>query len=139
MEDKRPIVGVALIVKKDNHILMGKRLGSRGANKYSTPGGHVEVGELLLTAVIREFKEEVGTNLIFSAPQYIEFTEDIYPDAHYITHFFMSKYLEGEPELLEPHKCEAWNWYPIDLLKSGQPNPMFKPCKTLFVDWAYFS
>jgi len=54
----QPIVGVGAIVVKGDKILLEKRKNSPGKNKWSIPGGLVELGEDLKKAVIREVKEE---------------------------------------------------------------------------------
>ncbi len=139
MEQRTPLVGVSLIiVKDDTHILMGKRKGSRGAGKLSIPGGHVEIGETLIDAVGRECDEEIGTNIEMHPPYYVSFTEDFYPDAHYITHFYETRYISGEPILMEPEKCEGWFWYPISNLRKENSSNLFKPCRTLFIDQCYY-
>src|SRR6266702_1480574 len=52
-----PTVG-ALIVNKEGRILLTK--SHKWFDKYTLPGGHIEVGETMKEAVIREVKEEVG-------------------------------------------------------------------------------
>jgi len=54
------------IVKQDNKVLLLKSKTNQG---YCIPGGHVELGELTTTAIVREMKEELNididiTNLI---------------------------------------------------------------------------
>ena len=51
---KHPKVGLGvIIVNKDGNILIGKRKGSH-AQKYSIPGGHLEIGETFEQGTIRE-------------------------------------------------------------------------------------
>ena len=60
METKYPRVGLGIIiVNKDGDILIGKRKG-RHAQKFSIPGGHLEMGETFEQGAIREIKEEKG-------------------------------------------------------------------------------
>jgi ADP-ribose pyrophosphatase YjhB (NUDIX family) len=56
---RNPTVGVAVIILKHNRILLVKRLGSY-AGKWCIPCGHVEWGEEVRAAAIREVKEETG-------------------------------------------------------------------------------
>lgn len=136
MTEVRPFVGTSIIIKNGNLILMGKRKGGRGAGRFSVPGGHVEFGETLDAATLRELKEEAGDIKVENL-KHVGMTEDFYDDAHYITHFFQADYVSGEPEDKEPEKCEGWAWYPIDMLEFESPYPMFKPCKEFFTEQKY--
>src|SRR3989440_11933566 len=55
-----PTVG-ALIVNKEGKILLAK--SHKWFDKYTLPGGHIEVGESMIEAVRREGKEEVGLDV----------------------------------------------------------------------------
>jgi ADP-ribose pyrophosphatase YjhB (NUDIX family) len=59
---RNPTVGVAVIILKDNSILLVKRRGSY-AGKWCIPCGHVEWGEDVRAAAIREVKEETGLEI----------------------------------------------------------------------------
>ena len=55
-----PTVG-ALIVNNEGKILLAK--SHKWFDKYTLPGGHIEVGESMIDAVRREVKEEVGLDV----------------------------------------------------------------------------
>src|SRR5205809_5104819 len=55
-----PTVG-GLIVNAEGKILLAK--SHKWFNKYTLPGGHIEVGETMKEAVMREVKEEVGLDV----------------------------------------------------------------------------
>lgn len=55
-----PCVG-ALILNRNGEILLIK--SHKWNNKYCLPGGHVELGETLHKAVLREVKEETGLDV----------------------------------------------------------------------------
>jgi nucleoside triphosphatase len=55
-----PTVG-ALIVNSEGKILLAK--SHKWFDKYTLPGGHIEVGESMAEAVKREVKEEVGLDI----------------------------------------------------------------------------
>ena len=57
-----PTVG-ALVLNNQNKILLVKSHKWIN-NRYSVPGGHVEIGESLSTAIIREVKEETGLEIL---------------------------------------------------------------------------
>lgn len=133
--EQRPKVGVGVFVLKDGKLLMGKRKNSHGDGTWSLPGGHLEFGEEVFTTAHREVLEETGvmiTNLR-TGP----YTNDVFEQEkkHYITLFVISDHLSGEPQLLEPEKCERWEWKEWDDL----PQPLFLPImnlrKTGFSPW----
>jgi nucleoside triphosphatase len=55
-----PTVG-ALIVNKEGKILLVK--SHKWFDKFTLPGGHIEIGETMVEAVKREVKEEVGLDV----------------------------------------------------------------------------
>ena len=54
----QPVVGVGAVIIKEGKIVLIKRGNEPSKGKWSIPGGHVELGENLKEAVIRETKEE---------------------------------------------------------------------------------
>ena len=92
--------------------LIGKRINSHGAGTWATPGGHLEFGETPEMCAAREVLEETGlkvTNIRF-----LTATNDFMPvdNKHFVTLFVVCVREDDreEPEVLEPHKCEAWEW-----------------------------
>ena len=59
-----PRVGVGAVALNDGRILLIKRGHEPALGKWSLPGGHVEFGEDLHGAVLREFTEETGLEAI---------------------------------------------------------------------------
>ncbi|MEM0463583.1 MAG: NUDIX hydrolase [Pyrobaculum sp.] len=57
---KGPRVAVAAVAVKDGRIVLIKRKYPPNPGRWSLPGGHVELGERLEDAVLRELKEETG-------------------------------------------------------------------------------
>jgi 8-oxo-dGTP diphosphatase len=121
-------VGVAVLIFKDGHVLLGKRLNSHGEGTWSTPGGHLEFGETPEECAIREVKEETGIEIenITRGPWSNDFfTQE---NKHYITTYMFAKYKSGTPQVLEPNKCESWEWFkwPEKL-----PTPLFQTIESL--------
>lgn len=86
--------------------------------KWEFPGGGVEFGETLERAVIREIKEEHGIEL-----EIVDFlsvnTVFIQPEGHHwITVTYVCKIKEGEPKILEPHKCDQIGWFTLEELET---------------------
>lgn len=75
---------VAGFILRDGKVLLAKRPASKrlAPDKYHLPGGHVEFGEDLKSALRREFREEFGVDVHVEEPYFsFSYTSD---DAHTI-------------------------------------------------------
>ena len=120
---KIPRVGVGLIIRKDNKVLLGLRRNAHGAETWSPPGGHLKFMETIADCATREAMEETGCSVTNVQPPV--FTEEFYPEEgkHYINLMLTADWATGEPEVREPEKCERWEWFAWDNL----PSPLFLP------------
>jgi 8-oxo-dGTP diphosphatase len=75
----RPWVGVGGIVFQDDKVLLVKRGKEPGFGKWSIPGGAVDVGESVKSALQREIEEETG--LLVEVLDLVEIFERIIPDS----------------------------------------------------------
>jgi len=123
--EKRPKVGVAVLIEKDGKILMGKRKTSHGEGSWCLPGGHVEFGEKLIDAAIRETKEEAGLDV--SNLEIISVTDDVMYGKHYVTVTFKPSVVNGEPVLKKDEKFLDLDWFEVNNL----PNPLFVATKNV--------
>jgi len=55
-----PAVGVAVVVRRGDEILWGRRKGGPYQGAWCIPCGYVEWGEDIRAAAVREFQEETG-------------------------------------------------------------------------------
>ncbi|MFO0737272.1 MAG: NUDIX domain-containing protein [Labilithrix sp.] len=118
--EERPRVGLGVIVRKGDRILLGRRKGSHGAGQYASPGGHLEHLEGLEACCRREVREETGLEIHdVRFLRVMNVTE--YAPRHYVDLSFVAEWASGEPEVREPDKVEGWDWYPLDAL----PSPLF--------------
>lgn len=86
-----PTVG-ALIVNKEGKILLAK--SHKWFDKYTLPGGHIELGETMEDAVKREVKEEVGLEVEvveFLAMQEAIYAKEFHKQRHFIFFDFLCK------------------------------------------------
>jgi len=67
------------------------------------------------------FKEE--TDLDGVDFNVVSLTNDIAYGKHYITIGVVAKTFFGEAKIMEPEKCESWEWYDVDAL----PQSLFAP------------
>jgi len=109
-------VGVAVILKRGNKILLGKRKNVYGAGDYGLPGGHLNYGEKLYECGLRELKEETGVEAPAENFRLVAVVDDPRSDQHYIHTAFLLEDFQHEPQCLEPEKCEGWEWFDLDAL-----------------------
>ena len=97
---ERPIVGVGALVIQDDRILLVRRGRQPQQGEWSLPGGALELGETLHSAVIREVKEETSINV--RPTEVIEVFERILPDHsgrlqfHYVLIDYLCDVIGGE-------------------------------------------
>lgn len=127
MDEKRPKVGVGVFVLKDGKFLLGKRKNAHGEGSWALPGGHLEFNEELEECSKREVMEEAGVNI--KNIRFATITNDMFKeeDKHYITIYMLSDYDNGEVKIMEPHKCEKWDWFDLENL----PAPLFLAMQNL--------
>ena len=116
-----PYVGVAILVIKNNKVLLGERLSHPGANTWQTPGGSLEYRETPFECAKRELFEEAG--LIAQEISMGPWSNDIFEKEkkHFVTLFMIVTKFKGEPKILEPEKCRVWKFFDFDNL----PKPLF--------------
>lgn len=125
--EQRPRVGVGILIRRDGKVLLGKRRGSHGAGQWCPPGGHLEFMETIERCVRREAREEAGVEF---GPVIAKVTTEDFFEAdgrHYISVTSIADWHAGEPQIFEPEKFEAWEWFPWDAL----PEPIFVPIENL--------
>jgi len=116
-----PLVGLSLLVVKNDHILLGRRRGSHGSGQYGTPGGHMEHGETPTEGVLRELEEECGGQFKVSPPTHLCLSNILdYLPKHYVDIAMVAHWVSGDPLNMEPHKLDGWEWHPLDRLPDGR-------------------
>lgn len=123
----KPMVGVAIILLRDDKVLMGKRRGSHGEGAWAFPGGSLEFGEGTFECARREGWEEIGIDL--GPLEHGPHTNDFFVEAgkHYATLYVIARESAGEPRVMEPEKCFEWRWCSWNDL----PSPLFLSVENL--------
>ncbi len=112
---KRSIqIGCNTLIFKDKKLLLGKRKNCTGEGTWGLPGGHLEVGETLEDAAIREAKEELGIEI--KKLKFISVTDGANFKDHYIQVNFLVEKYSGKIKVMEPEKCQAWEFFSLTSL-----------------------
>lgn len=121
MNEKHTVrVAVYALIIKDKKILLllRKNTGWQDGN-YGLPSGHLEKGETIKKALIRELIEEVKlsveeTNLSFYHVMHRNEIKD--KNYEYVDFFFKVEYWAGEPVNAEPAVHGGVKWFDLDQL-----------------------
>ena len=114
-----PTVG-ALIVNKEGKILLTK--SHKWFDKFTLPGGHIEVGETMKEAVIREVKEEVGLDVEVAEMLLMQeaiFAGEFWKRKHFIFFDFLCKSRDQQVKL-DRRELQEYVWeYPGAAFRLG--------------------
>jgi 8-oxo-dGTP diphosphatase len=105
---QHPQLAVSGAIFRDDKVLQVRRARSPGKGLYSLPGGRVEFGESLHTALHREVDEETGLRI-----EIVGFTgwREVLPTAgggHYLIMSFAARWSAREPVLNDEHDDFKW-------------------------------
>jgi len=96
----KPVAGVSMCVIRNGQVLLAKRGNNIGYGLWSFPGGHVEDGEPLRAAALRELHEETGVKA--EIIRLMDTIEIIHKDkagkveAHFVLSVFAGNWIAGE-------------------------------------------
>lgn len=80
--------------------------------------GHVEQGESMSQAAVREAKEELGINIPLDKIFFFALVHkrEKERDLTYYNAYFVCEHFSGEPHICEIEKCSKLQWFDIDNL-----------------------
>lgn len=109
-------VAVYLVLIKHDQVLLTLRQNTGFADGlYSLASGHLDEGEAIKHAMIREAKEEIG---IIINPDDLKLVHIMQHKSqkHYIDFYFQCEHYIGNPLNCEPEKCGDVSFFPKDKL-----------------------
>ena len=108
-----PVAAHLFLLKEQKILLLRRHNTGYEDGNYGTVAGHVDGGEPLKTAMIREAKEEAGVEI---APEHLEIVGAMHSmtDKEYICFFFKSTKWRGEVSNMEPDQCADLTWFDVD-------------------------
>ena len=105
----RPQLAVSGVIFRDGKVLLVRRARSPGKGFYSLPGGRVEFGESLHTALHREVDEETGLRIeILGLAGWREVLPTGPGAGHYMIMSFAARWASREVVLNDEHDDFKW-------------------------------
>jgi ADP-ribose pyrophosphatase YjhB (NUDIX family) len=100
-----------MLLRGAGDVLLSRRAGTGyGDGMWHLPSGHLEEGESVTDAAVREAAEEVGVRI---DPADLTFTHVMHRAPERVGLFFATRTWAGEPYNAEPHKCAELAWWPM--------------------------
>jgi 8-oxo-dGTP diphosphatase len=109
-KNRRPHVGVGAVVIDEDRLLMIRRGNGPAAGEWSLPGGHVEFGEPVAAALVREVFEETGLEVLCGP--LIDWVERIDDEHHFVIFDFEAEMIEQAEPSAGSDAAEA-TWVPL--------------------------
>jgi 8-oxo-dGTP pyrophosphatase MutT (NUDIX family) len=107
------IVDVNVVLVRNSHVLLGQRRNTGfGDGSLHLPAGHLEGGESLITALLREAWEELAVQIDPGNPRLVHVMHHSAGGGR-LSFFFEVTDWKGEVTNREPHKCKSLRWYPL--------------------------
>lgn len=125
---------VYVFLEKDGKYLFGRRQNTGYFDgSYQVPAGHVEPNETPKEAMVREAKEEVGVDIEVAD---LEFVNVVYrmnqeKTGYRVDFFFKTSKWKGEPQNIEPEKCDDLQWFSLEALPENVTPLMPKVVKAM--------
>lgn len=108
----RPEVCVGAIAIDQDRILLVRRGRGAAQGMWAVPGGRVETGESMISAVAREVFEETGIEV--AVERFIGWVERISDDYHFVIHDFLVTVLDDLPSPVPGDDAAEALWVPLE-------------------------
>lgn len=132
-----PVVIAAVLVRKDDRVLLVKRGGEPFKGLWAPPGGGIELGETVFEAGKRELREETGVDAEIDAIQeiedYIRRDAEGRVEAHLILIRLLGRYTGGT--IKADSDADDVGWFSIDELEGLSLRPGVRELVIQAMSW----
>ena len=107
---------VYVFLRRDRQVLLARRCNTGYEDgRYSVIAGHLDGGEEVKAAAVREAREEAGIQI---APEDLTVVGVMHRKANdeRVEFFLVATRWSGEISNAEPHKCDDLSWHDLDHL-----------------------
>ena len=106
LPERSPLDVAVAVIRQEGRLLISQRMPQDSFGGFwEFPGGKLDDGETMETALAREIREELGVAVEVGEKRMI--VSHRYPDRVIRLHCFDCRLVEGEPRALE---CASWQW-----------------------------
>ena len=110
-----------VVLRRGDEVLLQLRRGTGYMDGFwATIAGHVDPGESVYEAAVRELREEADVTVLASDLQPLTTIHRYEVGGPQVEQrcdvFFETRSWTGEPRIAEPAKCEAMAWFPLTAL-----------------------
>jgi 8-oxo-dGTP pyrophosphatase MutT (NUDIX family) len=125
MDRFRVVPAAYVVLRRGDEVLLLLRANTGYMDgHWAVPAGHVEKGESVFEAAIREAREEAGVEIdpadLVPVTAMHRTGGNGDPIDERVDFFFTASKWTGEPRLMEPGKADALDWFALDKL----PDPV---------------
>jgi 8-oxo-dGTP diphosphatase len=111
-------VNVLLLNNEKKYLFLRRANTGRADGHYTLPAGHLEKGESITSAAVRETKEETGVDI---SPMNLKLVHVMHrsdrdDDHERLDFFLVATEWEGKPTVAEPDKCDQIAWFAPEAL-----------------------
>jgi 8-oxo-dGTP diphosphatase len=129
---------IYLLLIKDGQVLLLRRQNTGWRDgEYSLVSGHLDRGESVVTAMVREAKEEAGISILERDLKFAHVMQQ-YDNNEYVDFYFTADRWTGVPENKEPNFCDDMRWFDLKQLPQKLV-PNVAQAIDLFKQGVYFS
>ena len=115
----KQIAEAHVLFYRDGQVLLLRRFNTGWKDGwFSVVAGHVEAGETVRSAAVREALEEAGVIIDEEDLDLVHVVHRL-SDSERLSFFFRARQWQGEPHNAEPDKCDLMDWFDIDNLPPG--------------------